>query len=95
MPTDEDISCSVEDGEVKCHIEDVGEVEMIDEHREVVEEQFGDVASLESCARVNEYYLQENDFDSSEITRTQRMAGELMIRGGCPIPDMTSQDPIE
>lgn len=95
MVSDEDITCSVEDGEVKCYIEDVGEVEMKDGHREVFEKQFGNVASLETCAHGSEFYLQENDFERPEINPDQDAVAKLLFIRGCPIPDMTSEEPIE
>lgn len=85
MIRDEDISCHPDDDTVRCEIEGMGEVEMQDGHRDVVEEQFGEVASLDSCAHMSEAFLQEYH-EGGEETPPRTAAGVSLIYGGCPVP---------
>lgn len=92
MEPDRDVSCYVEDDTVQCTIDGQEPNQVIDEHRAVAKETFGDVASLESCAHLSEAFLRKRHNDEIPLTPQQhRQFAEAIITHGCPVHDFTHE----
>lgn len=84
--SDDNVSCQVKDNTVQCMVDGQEPDRMIDGHRDIVEQELGQVASMESCSRLSEAFLQEyhgTSIDSPARTTT----GLAMVYNGCPIPE--------